>query len=106
MTDRFTDFETSSFPADSCTIQNSREPDVFESDEVYVCLVRRDEECRLEHMRPCMAKEGHKLAFGWLSVESGRPPMPQDTQIWVDSSQVVAWKKEVNRVDQPDQAND
>lgn len=124
MTKLFADFETQSFPVDACTIQNSRESEVFDSDELYLCVLvsnRWPNECKMEHMRPYIAKDGHKMLYGWVSIETTRPIMHVENPVWPDATRVVAWKKveemtefgptawpaeEESDVDQPDQAND
>lgn len=96
MDDLFPGFETEAFPVDSCTIQNKIESEVFDSDEVYLCVLassRWPNECKVDHMRPYLCKEGHSLSYGWVSIETGRPVMHVTKPIWPDATRVIAWKK-------------
>lgn len=94
----FTGFETEKFPIESCTIQNSRENDIKDApdEEVYLCVIvdkRWPSQCRLEHLRPYVAKDGRKTLFGWTRIDFDGYVDHLTRPIHYDYERVVAWKK-------------
>lgn len=93
----FDDFERVTFPKEACTVQNSRERDVLDSTETYLCVIvdsRFPTECRLEHLRPYVLKDTLKGDwFGWTRL-TGMDVVDHITRsIYYDNARVVAWKR-------------
>lgn len=95
----FPAFETEAFPIESCIIQSRRDPEVFDSEHLYLCVhvsPMRPTECTLEHMRPYIAKEGHSIRYGWANWESEFAIMHKENAPYAASTRVVAWLKVEN----------
>lgn len=62
------------FPKDECIIQNAREPDVFESEKVYLVLwidIRFKNDKNITYAKPYIWRdENGKFAFGWTALSS------------------------------------
>lgn len=62
------------FPKESCTIQNKRESNVFDSKDVYMVLwidTRFKNEKNITYATPYVCKEKEKTSFGWVSKDGG-----------------------------------
>lgn len=84
------------FPIKTCTIQNTREPTVFDSDTPFLCLVidqRFKNDWRLVVLYPYICKESDTVTtFGWVS-KNGEifGNINNSTQLWDDF--VVGFQK-------------
>lgn len=96
-------FNTGDFPWHLCTIQNEREPDVLDSDAIFlVVLVSKSTPhyFRVEQARPYTAKDledPNRIFYGWASVQTDGWFDHKERPIHEDDERVVAWK----RVDEP-----
>lgn len=87
-------FETQTFPSGSCTRQNAREPEVFDSEESYLCLVvdvRWPAEGHLRVLHPYTARdpETRELLFGWTDGQNYVDHI--ERSIHEDHARVYAW---------------
>lgn len=94
----FSDFETVSFPKESCTIPHARETGVWDSHEVYLCAIvdkRWPTQLQFEHLRPYMALglDGETMMFGWARTTTDGYVDHVSTPIHGDDVRVIAWKK-------------
>ena len=92
-------FETEKFPVHACTQQNEREPDVHDSDEIYLVAIvdkRFPGVIGLEHARPYTARDlddPTKLLYGWAQVDFDGWIDHKNHSIHGDANRVVAWKR-------------
>ena len=97
--DIFTCFERSLFPESECTIPNTREPEVTNSDSVYLCVVvddRFQDSVKLEYLRPYTAVDCHDksvLLYGWACIGTDGYEDHCERAIRGNHERVVAWKK-------------
>lgn len=92
----FKDFERYTFPEWDCTIQNKREPEIFDSESIYLCVIVDD---RFKHfhvdcLRPymCFGSDGTKY-YGWAQVYSDGWIDHCERSVHDDHERVVAWHK-------------
>lgn len=105
MLDIFQGFERAAFPESECTIPNAREPDVTDSDSVYLCVVVDDRfphNANLEYLRPYTAVDYYNksmLLYGWACIDTDGYIDHCVHPIRGDHNRVVAWKKIEGRED-------
>ena len=72
--DNFIYSSEDNFPKDECILQNAREPDVFESDKVYLVLwidIRFNNDKQITYAKPYIYKdESGEAYFGWTALSS------------------------------------
>ncbi len=98
MKDIFKGFETKKFPAELCTIQNEREPDVWDSSVPFVCVIvdeRFESDCRVAIAKPYLAKDigSDDMLPGWVSIQFDDWTDHRNDPIHGDYMRVVAWKR-------------
>lgn len=87
-------WEAVKFPEAECVHRNSREPEIYDSTQAYLCLVvdsRFKHEGRLSVLRPymCVSKGGETL-YGWSGLTDGWVDH-QERSVHGDPDRVVAW---------------
>jgi hypothetical protein len=100
-------FDDTEFPVDLCTIQNTREPEVFDSDPrvSYLCVLmdkRWPDRLELLTLRPYTAKdpETKEILYGWTDGDAVFDHY--ERSIHRDDRRVVAWRKFSNPVFGPE----
>lgn len=92
----FNEFEQEHFPVEECTKQNSRESDVFDGVNNYLCVCadsRFPYKLRLASMKPYCCKHEGQVSYGWTSDETGGFIDHKDKPVHVDPERVIAWKR-------------
>ena len=98
LNDIFEGFERSLFPESECTIPNAREPEVTDSDSVYLCVIvdeRFPYQFEVMFLHPYTAvdcMDGSTL-YGWAQMGGMRFVDHCTRAIHDDHERVVAWKK-------------
>ena len=92
----FTTFEFTTFPEESCTVPNPREPDVHGSTARYLCVVVDDRwpnQCQLRVLSPYIAKDldSDEILYGWTDGDGYVDH--KERSIHDDHERVVAWDK-------------
>jgi hypothetical protein len=94
-------YETKVFPEDLCTIQNSREPDVFDSIQKFECVIHTDKwgTLAIRELFPYIWKNNgideditDPVCYGWVD-KSGNLFDHFEKQIHLDDALVVGWRK-------------
>lgn len=97
MLDIFQGFERTVFPESECTIPNAREPEVKDSDSVYLCVVVDDRFSRIElmflHPYTAVHCEDGTTLYGWARISRDNYVDHCTRTIHCDNERVVAWKK-------------
>jgi hypothetical protein len=87
-------FETEHFPTESCIVQDVREPEVLNSDKVFVCLIvdrRFDDIARLVLANPYIYK-GSML--GWVATDGSEIFSHKDNSVnRNDDEIVIGWRE-------------
>lgn len=96
--DIFNGFERTIFPESECTIPNAREPDVKDSDSVYLCVVVDDRfphqfEVMFLHPYTAVDCEDGSTLYGWTRMDRNNYVDHCMRAIHCDHERVVAWKK-------------
>jgi hypothetical protein len=96
----FPQFERSGFPEALCTHQNSREPEVFDADQDFVCVLadsRFPSELRLKVLRPYVWRgndfETGEFLTRWGWTDGDNVFDHWENNINDDYEFVVAWEK-------------
>lgn len=92
----FTPSTAENFPKDVCTIQNAREPDVYDSKEKYLCLIidtRFKHDYRVTAMCPYICKTDGKTEFGWVDCLFQCPHTNLENSVRLENEVVVGFKK-------------
>jgi len=98
MLDIFQGFERTVFPESECTIPNVREPEVKDSDSVYLCVIvdqRFPYQFEVMFLNPYTAvdfMDGSTL-YGWTRMGRKEHVDHCTRAIHEDDARVVAWKK-------------
>jgi hypothetical protein len=108
----FPGFETSGFPVDQCVAQDKREPEILNSNTLYLCVVvdhvLSDRlEVRVLSPYVCKLEEGHMdfehsnngNLFGWNTPNKDSYVDHFEHNIHDDDDVVVAWKRIDSAVD-------
>lgn len=94
----FKDFQRYIFPEWECTIPNAREPEVKDSDSVYLCVVVDDRfphqfEVMFLHPYTAVHCEDGSTLYGWMRMGRKGCVDHCTRPIHLDLERVVAWKK-------------
>lgn len=99
----FPDFENVEFPAALCNVRNVREPEVMDSEALFLCVLvdmRFPTQFRAEHLHPYTAVDVHgygaegvrgAVLYGWTDGNNWYDH--QDNSVHEDDERVVAWKR-------------
>jgi hypothetical protein len=89
-------FETEHFPVESCIVQDAREPELFNSNKVFVCLIvdrRFDDIARLALANPYTYR-GSML--GWAATDGSEIFSHKDNSVAINDDEVVIGGRETD----------
>lgn len=84
------------FPELECTIQNEREPEVYDSDKKYLCLIidaRFKHDYRVTLMNPYICKYDGKIEYGWVDCSFKQPHTNIENSVRLENEVVVGFRE-------------
>lgn len=92
----FTPSTKENFPESDCTIQDDREPDVYNSDKKYLCLIvdsRFQHDYRVTLMTPYICKYDGKNEYGWIDCLFRQPHTNVENSVRLENEIVVGFQE-------------
>jgi len=91
---KFDGFETEKFPENECTVQNKKDPEVFDAKTTYLCILpdNHTNSAYLRLLHPYINKFEGEVLYGWTD-DHGNIYDHKEKTIHDDDIKVESWKK-------------